>query len=56
VQRLKSELGGEQAQTICIATGGMADVIANETDLIEHLEPNLVLHGLQMVWERIRHD
>jgi len=56
VQRLKSELGGEQVQTICIATGGMADVIANETDLIEHLEPDLALHGLQMVWERTRHD
>jgi type III pantothenate kinase len=49
VRRMDAELGG---QAICVATGGLADVIAPETSLIHHVDPDLTLHGLRLVWER----
>ena len=49
VRRMSDELGGH---AICVATGGLADVIAPETPLIEHVDPDLTLHGLRIVWER----
>jgi len=49
VRRMNEELGGN---AITIATGGLADVIAPETALIRHVEPDLTLHGLRLIWER----
>jgi type III pantothenate kinase len=49
VRRMTDELGG---RAICVATGGLADVIAPETTLIQHVDPDLTLHGLRIVWER----
>jgi type III pantothenate kinase len=43
VSRMKAELG-EDARVI--ATGGLADIVARETRVIDHVEPNLVLLGL----------
>jgi len=51
VRRMSDELGGH---ALCVATGGLADVIAPETPLIEHVDPDLTLHGLRIVWERNR--
>ena len=49
VRRMSAELGGN---AVCVATGGLADVIAPETPLIQHVDPDLTLHGLRIVWER----
>jgi type III pantothenate kinase len=49
VRRMSDELGGN---AISIATGGLADVIAPETPLIQHVDPNLTLDGLRLVWEQ----
>lgn len=49
VRRMGAELGG---RAICVATGGLAGTIAPETPLIEHVDPDLTLHGLRIVWER----
>jgi type III pantothenate kinase len=49
VRRMSDELGGN---ALCVATGGLADVIAPETSLIEHVDADLTLDGLRMVWER----
>jgi len=49
VRRMTEELGGN---ALCIATGGLADVIAPETSLIHHVDQDLTLHGLRLVWER----
>jgi len=49
VRRMKTELG---QHAICVATGGLASVIAPEVDLIEHVDPDLTLQGLRMIWER----
>ena len=49
VRRIGVELGGK---AFCLATGGLADVIAPETDAIEAVDRDLTLTGLRMVWER----
>ena len=49
LRRMKAELGG--AATV-LATGGLASVVAPESNLIEHVDQDLTLHGLRLVWER----
>jgi type III pantothenate kinase len=49
VRRMNDELGGN---ALCIATGGLAAVIAPETRLIEKVDIDLTLHGLRIVWDR----
>jgi type III pantothenate kinase len=34
-----------------IGTGGLAEIIARETDVIEIIAPWLTLEGLRIVWE-----
>jgi type III pantothenate kinase len=51
IRRMIGELG---PQTLCVATGGLAAVIAPEVDFIAHVDPDLTLHGLRMVYERNR--
>jgi type III pantothenate kinase len=51
VTRIRRELDGG-AEAACVATGGMADIIAAETTSIQQIDPNLTLVGLRMVWER----
>jgi type III pantothenate kinase len=51
VTRIRAELpDGERA--VCVATGGMAGVLANETATIQRVEPDLTLQGLRLIWER----
>jgi type III pantothenate kinase len=51
VARMRAELDhGDRAA--CIATGGMADIIASETTVIERVVPDLTLEGLRLIWER----
>jgi type III pantothenate kinase len=49
VRRMSAELGGN---ALCVATGGLAVVIAPETKLIDHVDVELTLQGLRIVWER----
>lgn len=51
VRRIRSELGGDAA---VVATGGLAESVAPETKLVEHVDAELTLTGLRMVWERNR--
>ncbi len=52
-RRILAELGGDAP---VIATGGFAPVIARHCALIGHVEPDLTLEGLLMLWERNRED
>ena len=53
VARMRAELdGGDRAP--CIATGGMAEILAGETTVIERVEPDLTLQGLRIIWARNR--
>jgi type III pantothenate kinase len=50
---MRAELpSGDRA--VCIATGGMADVLAGETAVIQRVEPDLTLIGLRLIWERAK--
>ena len=49
VRRMSDELGGN---AVSVATGGLAEMIAPETSLIQHVDPDLTLHGLRIVWAR----
>jgi type III pantothenate kinase len=51
VRRIARELGDK---AMCVATGGLASIIAPEVALIEHVDPDLTLQGLRMIWERNR--
>jgi type III pantothenate kinase len=51
VNRMRAEMH-DGARATCVATGGMADVLASETTTIQHVEPDLTLQGLQMIWLR----
>jgi type III pantothenate kinase len=52
VRRMRAELGHPPA--LCIATGGLADIISAETSAVEEVNPDLTLIGLRMIWERNR--
>ncbi|MBT4002557.1 MAG: type III pantothenate kinase, partial [Chloroflexi bacterium] len=47
VSRFKAELGPEMK---VIATGGLAEVVAIETDVLEIIAPWLTLDGLRIIW------
>jgi type III pantothenate kinase len=51
VRRIKTELG---EHTRVIATGGLAQRIAAETETIERVEPYLTLEGLRLLFEKNR--
>ncbi len=53
VARLRREMPGGERATI-IAHGGLADVVASATDIIDVRAPNLLLEGLQRAYERLR--
>jgi type III pantothenate kinase len=48
VSRFREELGPKMK---VIATGGLAEIVAKETDVIQHIAPWLTLDGLRIIWE-----
>lgn len=51
VSRFRSELGGDMK---VVATGGLAEVVAHETKVIDIIAPWLTLEGLRLIWEMNR--
>ncbi|HHX65153.1 MAG TPA: pantothenate kinase, partial [Chloroflexi bacterium] len=51
IARFRDELGPDMR---VIATGGLAEVIARETNLIEVVDPWLTLKGLRLIYEMNR--
>jgi type III pantothenate kinase len=53
VARMRAEIdGGDRA--LCVATGGLAEMIAADTTTIQRVEPDLTLTGLRLIWDRNR--
>jgi type III pantothenate kinase len=48
VSRFRQELGPEMK---VIATGGLAEIIAKETDVIQFVDPWITLKGLRLIYE-----
>ncbi|MDP1779656.1 MAG: type III pantothenate kinase [Anaerolineales bacterium] len=51
VARFRKELGEDMK---VIATGGLAEIVAKETDIIQIIAPWLTLDGLRIIWEMNR--
>lgn len=51
VSRFRAELGGDMK---VVATGGLAEVVAHETKVIDIIAPWLTLEGLRLIWEMNR--
>ena len=52
VRRMRDELAGPGGAVATVATGGTAAIIAEETGVIDTIDPDLTLVGLRMIWER----
>jgi type III pantothenate kinase len=53
VRRMRTELeGAGTPPAVCVATGGMAALVAGETSVIDEVHPDLTLIGLRLIWER----
>lgn len=50
VRRMKAELADPNVKVI--ATGGLSNIIAEETDAIDIIDRNLTLNGLRLIYER----
>jgi type III pantothenate kinase len=48
VARFRQELGDDMR---VVGTGGLVEVIARETDVIQEIDPWLTLRGLRIVWD-----
>jgi type III pantothenate kinase len=48
VARFRVELGEDMK---VIATGGLAEIVAKETSVIQIISPWLTLEGLRILWE-----
>lgn len=51
VKRINEESG---EQRTVVATGGLAPLFADNTAAIDHIDPNLTIRGLQMIYQRNR--
>jgi type III pantothenate kinase len=51
IEGITGRILGELGEATVVATGGLAGAFASETDLIHHVEPDLTLHGLRILWQ-----
>lgn len=54
IDRMKAESGADPETIKVVATGGLASTIADATDRIQYLEPNLTMYGLKFIYDKNR--
>lgn len=54
VEGVTRRILGELGEAPVIATGGFAHLIAAHTDVIQHVDDDLTLEGLEMLWRKNR--
>lgn len=54
VGRIRRELGEAGRNAQVIATGGLAGVVANCTEVFDHVDQQLTLQGIRLIWERMQ--
>jgi len=55
VRRVESELARrETKKPVVLATGGFSTFVSEQSDVIGHVEPSLVLDGIRLIFERNR--
>ncbi len=52
IARMQAELGPIPAPIPIIATGGLAQTVAAATSIFTHIDPDLTLDGLRLIYER----
>ena len=52
INRLKAESGVDPDTIKVVATGGLASTIAEATDAIQYIEPNLTMYGLKFIYDK----
>ena len=52
LERLSEEMGGNGAKLQIVATGGLATLIGSHSRFICHVDDQLTLDGLRILWER----
>lgn len=50
INRLKAE--SKEKDIKVVATGGLSNIIFAETDAIQYFEPDLLMHGLRIIYEK----
>ena len=54
INKIKKECGEDPDSIKVVATGGLAFTIAELTDSIQFVDPNLTMHGLRLIYEKNR--
>lgn len=54
IDRIKRESGVDPETIKVVATGGLASTIADATDRLQYLEPNLTMYGLKFIYDKNR--
>jgi type III pantothenate kinase len=55
VDRIQKELRSRRSKTaLVIATGGFSTLMAEQTRIIQHVEPMLVLEGIRLISDRVK--
>ncbi|MCQ2513160.1 MAG: type III pantothenate kinase [Lachnospiraceae bacterium] len=50
INRLKAE--SKEKNIKVVATGGLSNIISQGTDVIQYVEPDLLMHGLRIIYEK----
>jgi type III pantothenate kinase len=55
VNRIQKELHKHRSKkATVIATGGFSTFVAEQTKIIQHVEPMLVLDGIRLIYDRVK--